>query len=291
MGDDAPVTEQAGFMSDILESMGAAPEVSDEQGQEGEQESQADEGQVSFDSNSEQNLEQESVVEQVEQQVEGQESSTSVEDQLRAQLAQMALEIEQLRSGQSQQTPAAQQQQDSSQDQNQQQQQQTQQQTIAQQAYLTEEELDQVIDNPALILTAIQRAQQDTARQFTQNLPTIVNQIVQQQVAVQAAVTEFYDTNKDLRPHANYVQFIMREIETKHSDKTYKELFQMAADESRKRLGLNVQSSTKPQAQRQSGSKEKPAFAGTRQSGMLRPKGKDTNLFDPNAADMLPNFR
>ena len=158
------------------------------------------------------------------------------------------------------------------------------QQVTATQAYLTEDELDQVIDNPALIVTAIQRAQQDVVQQIAANLPQVISQIVNQQVMVQQAVSEFYDANKDLRQYSGFVKFVMGEMETKHKDKPFNEIFQLTADESRKRLGLKNPDVVNPE--RKPSQQQRPAFAGSRRTGTSRPAGKEV-FFDPAVADML----
>ena len=158
----------------------------------------------------------------------------------------------------------------------------------ASQAYLTEEELDQVIDNPALIVTAIQRAQADIVGQISNNLPSVIQGIVaqqvNQQVLVQRAVTEFYDANSDLRQYAQYAQFVMTEMETKHKDKPYSEIFALTASETRKRLGLKNPAVVEVQRDQTKG--EKPAFAGSKRTGTVRPAAKG-EWFDPNAADLF----
>lgn len=143
--------------------------------------------------------------------------------------------------------------------------------------YLTEDELDRLIDEPGLINVAIKRSQDA----LIGSVGTIINQEIQRQLMVTRAVSDFYQENNDLLPYAKYVQFVMAEIETKQPDKTYGEIFKTTAEECRKRLGLM------PKAGRpsQNNQTQKPAFAGSKR-GNSRPAGKQ-DIFDEAARDML----
>ena len=161
--------------------------------------------------------------------------------------------------------------------------------------YLSEDELDQVIDNPKLIAVAIQRAQQDILKYMdaraqpkvdSGNLNQIVQQAVQQQIMVTKAITEFYDANQDLRPYAQFTQYVLAEVEGKAlgTGKTYAEIFQETAELTRKRLGL-AQPGVKT-VERGRVVEQKPAFAGSKKGGNARP-GDNKQWFDENAASML----
>jgi len=270
----AAQAEQQVLMGDLL---GIAPVEAEK----------AEDNQDSLNSEFESNLEDSAPVDQAPVVDAVQESAVTeptVEETLRAQILELTqrlggAEVQQIYpAAQGEQAPEAQ-------AQAQTQQVAQKQQVTATQAYLTDEELDQVIDNPTLIVTAIQRAQQDVVGQIAANLPQVISQIVNQQVMVQQAVSEFYEANQDLRQYGSFVKFVMSEMETKHKDKTFNEIFQLTADESRKRLGLK-----NPAAQvadrSQSSQKQKPAFAGSRRTGTSRPAGKE-EFFDPAVADML----
>ena len=117
--------------------------------------------------------------------------------------------------------------------------------------FLTEDELDRIIDEPGLINVALERATQG----FQQYIGQYVQNEVQRQLAVTKAVSDFYTVNEDLLPHARFVQYVMREIETTNPDKTYGEIFELSAKESRRRLGLSAKQPLKNSDDR------KPAFA------------------------------
>lgn len=148
------------------------------------------------------------------------------------------------------------------------------------QSFLTPEELDRVIDEPDVLNKAFERA----ISVMQQNMQGVIQAEVNRQVMVSRAVTDFYTANQDLAPYGKFVQFVMSEIEQANSDKTYAEIFEMTAKESRRRLGLG-QSSTVPDRQKSQVSSQRPAFAGSKR-GTQRPAGKQ-EFFDPNAADMM----
>ncbi len=159
--------------------------------------------------------------------------------------------------------------------------------------YLTDEELDRVIDDPKLIVMAIQRAQQDVMKQvhsFNSNqqasIQMQVQQAVQQQILVTKAITDFYDANQDLRKYAQFTQYVLAEVEQKSlgSNKTYADIFEETANETRKRLGLAnpaVQTIERGRVVEQ-----KPAFAGSKKGGNARPQ-EQKEMFSKDAADMM----
>lgn len=149
------------------------------------------------------------------------------------------------------------------------------------QAFLTEEEIDRIIDEPQLLNIGFNRV----IAALQQNIQHAIQSEVNRQVMVSRAVTDFYTANNDLAPYGKFVQYVMAEMESLHPQKTYEDIFKLTASESRKRLGLTqVEQGTRTQSGSQSG-KQKPAFAGTKQ-GTQRPAGQK-EFFDPNAADLM----
>jgi len=144
--------------------------------------------------------------------------------------------------------------------------------------YLTEDELDQLIDNPQLINVAIKRSQDAVIG----SIGSIIQAEVNKQIMVNRAVTDFYQTNQDLLPYSKFVQFVMAEVEGKNRDKTYGEIFEQTASECRKRLGL---AKTPVQSRQTNSTQQKPAFAGSKR-GNSRPAGQQ-EMFDKNAQDLL----
>jgi len=146
------------------------------------------------------------------------------------------------------------------------------------QAFLSEDELDRIIDEPKLLNTAFERA----VGVMQQNMNVAIRNEVNRQVMVSKAVSDFYSTNQDLIPYAKFVKFVMSEVEQANPQKTYGEIFETTADEARKRLGLGQQVRQQGQVVQ---TNQKPAFAGSKKS-TARPAPKQ-DFFDQNAADMF----
>lgn len=144
--------------------------------------------------------------------------------------------------------------------------------------FLTEEELDRIIDEPALINLAFARSHQA----LTSNIQATIQQEVNRQILVNRAVTDFYQANEDLLPYSKFVQFVMSDVEKTNKDKTYAEIFKTTADECRKRLGL---ASTPIVVRQANNGSSKPAFAGSKKSN-ARPSNVQ-EMFDKNALEMM----
>lgn len=147
--------------------------------------------------------------------------------------------------------------------------------------FLSDQELDELIDNPALINTAFDRSQ----RAMMATIPQLVQQEVNRQIVVNRAITDFYSENSDLLPYAKFVQFVMAEIEDKNRDKTYADIFKETANESRKRLGLSTVQTQTRETNKGTVQTQRPAFVGSKR-GNARPS-TTKEMFDSAAADML----
>lgn len=147
--------------------------------------------------------------------------------------------------------------------------------------FLSPEELDRLIDEPQLINVAFQRFQSATAA----SMGSYVQQEVSKQLMINRVVTDFYQANEDLKPYANFVKFVMAEVEGANKDKPYTEIFQTTATECRKRLGL-ANTAVSGQSREPNKAAQKPAFVGNKR-GNARPSAGDGEFFDPNAAEMF----
>ena len=150
-------------------------------------------------------------------------------------------------------------------------------------SYLTQEELDAVIDKPELINKAVHTGILRAVEGMVQIIPAVVQESVRYQQTVQRVVSEFYDKNSDLKPYSDFVGQMMKQKEIEMKDKTYGEIFNVVAEESRKRLGLKAS----PASRGVTPTDSKPAFAGSKSSSGKRPAAGSAGIFDPNAADML----
>jgi hypothetical protein len=149
--------------------------------------------------------------------------------------------------------------------------------------YLSKDELDEVIDKPELINKAIHGSVKNVISTLTDAMPQLINEAVRYRIMVNSAITEFYDANQDLRPFAGFVGSVLTQQEQINKDKTYGEIFELTAQECRKRLGLKAPGSTDPGS-----STTRPAFAGTRKGTGTKPAtGQGAGWFDANAADLF----
>ena len=150
------------------------------------------------------------------------------------------------------------------------------------QNYLTEEDLDNIVDNPSLINVAINKAVRGSTEQLIQAIPLIAAGIANQQIVLNNMAIDFYETNSDLAPYKEFVSAIAKQVEASNTGKTYNEIFNLTATQVRERLGLKVSS---PQAPAPSG--VTPAFAGTR--GPARPPvaSKQTDDMVTQIAELL----
>jgi hypothetical protein len=112
---------------------------------------------------------------------------------------------------------------------------------------------------------------------------SIIQAEVNKQIMISRAVSDFYTENQDLLPYSKFVQFVMKDVESKNPTKTYNEIFADTASECRKRLGM----ATTPVRQREqpANNGQKPAFAGSKR-GTTRPAAQQ-DFFDNNAKDVM----
>lgn len=149
--------------------------------------------------------------------------------------------------------------------------------------FLSDEELDRIIDEPQLLNDALRRSQENMLKQLSSALPQMMREEARKQNMIQMAVQEFYTMNPDLAPFAKFVQYVFAEQEHANPNITYEELFNKSAEISRKRLGLK--NPTAATAERAPGVKQNPGFAGTRSSAR-RPSTTGPKI-DPDMAEVL----
>jgi hypothetical protein len=88
----------------------------------------------------------------------------------------------------------------------------------------------------------------------------IVQSQVQQYVAINNMVSDFYKNNEDLIPYRNFVGFISNQLASAHPDWGYAKLFEESEKEVRKQLGSALQKNAQEQGASANKAK-KPAFA------------------------------
>jgi hypothetical protein len=104
--------------------------------------------------------------------------------------------------------------------------------------FLTKEELDNIVDNPALILKALNDARRKTAEEVVTIVPGLLQGIVKQQIDAYRTAEDFYEVNKDLNPYREFVSHIYTKMRYSLKDKTSEEVLTATATEARKHLRL-----------------------------------------------------
>lgn len=91
----------------------------------------------------------------------------------------------------------------------------------------------------------------------------IVQSQVQQYIAINNMVSDFYRKNEDLVPYRNFVGYISNQLASAHPDWGYAKLFEEAEKEVRKQLGSALQANAQEQEDKGASSNKtkKPAFA------------------------------
>ncbi len=103
---------------------------------------------------------------------------------------------------------------------------------------LSQEEQDSVVDNPALINTAINRGLERFIGKFIESLPALTGQLVDQHTATRTVVDKFYADNKDLTDFKPYLKTVSQEILSKNPKLSVADMLLQTAAEARKRLKL-----------------------------------------------------
>lgn len=96
-------------------------------------------------------------------------------------------------------------------------------------AYITEENLQEISDNPILLNAAMNNVRRQTA----ENLLAIVPQLINNALKVQTVKTElhntFYGANPELAPYKVYVSSVAKDVQAKNPDKTQDEILDIVA--------------------------------------------------------------
>ena len=155
--------------------------------------------------------------------------------------------------------------------------------------FLSQEEIDELVDKPGHIQVALNKARRKTAEEILRVVPAIVDRMVNQYGATQKAVTDFYDLNKDLNPYRNYVSVTFKKILMQNKEKNLgsEELLKQTAENVRKDLRLAVPGAT-PKA-RESGKPQKPAFAGSKVPRGRAPKDELSSK-EPTQQDYMADI-
>jgi len=156
--------------------------------------------------------------------------------------------------------------------------------------FLTQEEIDELVDKPGHIQVALNKTRRKTAEEILKIVPAIVDRMVSQHMATQRAVTDFYDGNKDLNPYRNYVSVTFKKVlmQNKEKNLSSEELLKQTAENVRKDLRLAVPGASSKT--RESDKSQKPAFAGTKSGSRGRAPKEDSTSKEPTQQDYMTDI-
>lgn len=145
--------------------------------------------------------------------------------------------------------------------------------------FLSDEEIEQIIDNPHLIHKAINQARRKTAEEIISIVPVIVDSMIERYDAAQKVVNDFYAKNSDLLPYRNYVAMKFKMALSSAKDVPYDKLLDSVANDVRKDLHLGKKSNSKQTT--------KPVFAGVKKEGGGRAPADVKGTKKPTQADYI----
>ena len=132
--------------------------------------------------------------------------------------------------------------------------------------FFTKEEIDQLIDNPALIQIALNKVRRDAIESVLGTLPQIAGNIVQQQFDAYRASQDFYEANEDLSPYREFVKTTYMTVQAQNKELPLEKILAETAAQARKSLRLPTPVKNvvrQPVAQ--------PKFAGRKAAGSRAP--------------------
>ena len=100
------------------------------------------------------------------------------------------------------------------------------------------EEYNKAFEDQTTMNKVLSKVAQATAQTILSNLPQVVNNLVKSQVEVQSHVKGFFDTNKDLAAHRQFVGFVSNDLMGKNPGWTMDKLFGELGKEVRTRIGM-----------------------------------------------------
>ena len=105
-------------------------------------------------------------------------------------------------------------------------------------SFLSQEQLDALIDKPALIIPALNEARRQSAQEVISIIPTIVSGMVESYMQSVRTASEFYEKNSDLAPYRDFTKVLFSQVQKQNQDKPIEEILTLTASEVRKRLNL-----------------------------------------------------
>ena len=145
----------------------------------------------------------------------------------------------------------------------------------------TQEEMDRVLDKPENMNELLVKVHNRAVESVIKHIPAIISNMIETQVTMRGSVTKFYEENKDLVPHKQYVGFVVNELVGKHPDWDMNKVFTELPKEVRKRIGLKQQAEEKKQQKQRGGFP--PRGSGARppaKQGSDKPTGTEAEIAD-----------
>ena len=147
--------------------------------------------------------------------------------------------------------------------------------------FLSDEEADQVIDNPKVLQGAFLKAVKFGAKNVLSVVPAIMNNMLRDWTASTQRAQEFYEKNKDLTQYRDLVSLTFAKVYKENVNNKEADLEKLTAQEARKRLQLPdpeaAVKAVKPKGKDGAG---KPAFAGGKKQGRKPGAGDSTGKTD-----------
>lgn len=118
--------------------------------------------------------------------------------------------------------------------------------TLEEQNFLDGIDFDEAMSSPesfnkllnAVYQKGVKQSKDISTESVLRNIPEIVKANILTVTSLQRAAENFYSNNEDLRPYSKTVATVWEELYAQNPDKTYEDLMNDAATETRKRLNL-----------------------------------------------------
>lgn len=150
--------------------------------------------------------------------------------------------------------------------------------------FLTEEELEQIPEDPSILNKVLQRVYNQARQDTLRGIPEVVQKTTSRQLVLQRKVSEFYTNNPDLAEYRDFVGYVANEIESENPDKDLDWIFAEAAKETRNRL--NIKEKAKEVENERKKKPKKPAFPRKAKGGRRRKK-QDTRTGQQKEIDEM----
>lgn len=102
-------------------------------------------------------------------------------------------------------------------------------------------EMDKVLDNPKELNALLAKVHNKAIEGMLKVMPNVIDTVVKTQMELRGSVADFYNTNKDLIPHKQFVGYTVNDLMGKNPDWPMTKVFSELGKEVRSRIGLKQQ--------------------------------------------------